>query len=277
MTTNISPLSGENARHLLQKAMEQGPGTVAQERVAARLEQSIALGFVPSSTPGTACELAPAATTASVRTLMASSKLLLSVTLLAGVGIGVGVDRWAASATPHNSATIISSTASSQPTALVLTVGTNSVPRSDAMPTVRAEDLPRVPASSSKQVPTELGPGPVADLDSASPAPEALHARPSGEQSPSPLASLREQQTLLDQARLALGKEQPELCLDALAQHRSRFPQSLLDEERDALTIKALAASGNLRAARERAAAFLTRHPRSMLKPSLEATVGNVR
>jgi hypothetical protein len=126
---------------------------------------------------------------------------------------------------------------------------------SGAEPTVNVEALPLVSSFGQRRTPT--------------PAPEPPRGEP-----PLTEASLHEQQALLDQARLALGQGQAARCLDALAAHRGRFPQSLLAEKRDVLTIKAMAKAGNLTSAREQAARFIKRYPRSLLIPSIESTVG---
>ena len=55
----------------------------------------------------------------------------------------------------------------------------------------------------------------------------------------------------------------------AVAWHRARFPRSKLEEERGALTIKALRAVGRSAEASVEAARFAARYPRSVFLPSL--------
>jgi hypothetical protein len=174
------------------------------------------------------------------------------------IPIGVGLDRVAVSRLPAHATVAVSPPPRNRPQAAASAA---SPPDSNATPSVHAEELPLLPAALPKR---------------AASAPMPVEVQPAAAVE-SHQASLREQQALLDQARLALGHGQPDRCLAALGTHRSRFPTSLLAEERDALTIKALAASGNLAAAREQATAFLTRYPRSLLLPSIEATVGAIR
>lgn len=293
MTTPLSPLSPENALNLLKLAIDHEPDQLIQERVAARLEQSIAAGLVPiaaSSTiagqtattaSGHAATAAPghAATAISGTTLgslAASSKLMLGLTLAAGVGIGIGVDRWVMSESARSSVEARAAAGSSLLTTTAAPLLDRIAP-TDTIPTVRAEDLPRLPAALQKRPPAELAPGQVTNVNAVDSAAASLRADPRDEQATLHQTSLREQQALLDQARLALGKGEPERCLAAIATHRSRFPQSLLAEERDALTIKALVASGSMSTASEQLETFLQDYPRSLLIPSLKSTVGNIQ
>ncbi|HEY5959757.1 MAG TPA: hypothetical protein VIV60_24555, partial [Polyangiaceae bacterium] len=76
-------ISSENARALLKRDLDFDPGAPVLERVSARLEQSLlAAPSFPTQDP--AMPLGP---------LAASPKLFIGLTLLAGVGIGVGLDR----------------------------------------------------------------------------------------------------------------------------------------------------------------------------------------
>jgi hypothetical protein len=89
-------------------------------------------------------------------------------------------------------------------------------------------------------------------------------------------ADLGEQQALLDQARASLGRGDGPGALESLKAHSSRFPESVLTEEREALTIKSLVKAGRAADARARFLAFEARFPRSPLLPSLRATTANV-
>ena len=94
----------------------------------------------------------------------------------------------------------------------------------------------------------------------------ARSARPSG-------ASLGEQQALLDAARKSLARGESRAVLETLNAHSSRYPDSDLVEEREALAIKALVAAGRYQAARERGARFKQRFPNSLLAPSVTAAL----
>jgi hypothetical protein len=90
------------------------------------------------------------------------------------------------------------------------------------------------------------------------------------------LASLAEQQALLDVARAAFASSDYPATLKTLAAHSARFPKSVLAEEREGLQIKALAASGRVPEARALAARFQARHPQSLLLPSIKDSVGAI-
>jgi hypothetical protein len=81
--------------------------------------------------------------------------------------------------------------------------------------------------------------------------------------------SLAEQQVLLDVARRALARGDGATALEALAWHRSRFPRTQLEEEREALTIKAVRAAGRGAEASAQAKLFTARYPRSVFSPGL--------
>jgi hypothetical protein len=76
--------------------------------------------------------------------------------------------------------------------------------------------------------------------------------------------------TLLDRARRALSEGDAARAQALLLEHARRFPKSLLTQEREALVIKALAASGRRDAARARAAEFEQRYPKSLLLDSIK-------
>jgi len=88
--------------------------------------------------------------------------------------------------------------------------------------------------------------------------------------------SLAEQQALLDVARVAFAGGNYAETLQTLANHAARFPNSVLAEEREALQIKALAASAQLSRARALALRFQARHPQSLLLPSIKDSVGAI-
>jgi len=90
------------------------------------------------------------------------------------------------------------------------------------------------------------------------------------------LASLAEQQALLDVARAEFARSDYAATLRTLAAHSARFPRSVLSEEREALQIKALAAGDRVPEARSLAARFQTRYPRSLLLPSVKDSVGTI-
>jgi hypothetical protein len=66
----------------------------------------------------------------------------------------------------------------------------------------------------------------------------------------------------------------PDDALASLEQHRTRFPHGDLEEEREALAIKALAKAGQPGAARARAAAFRARFPQSLFADGVASDLG---
>jgi len=84
---------------------------------------------------------------------------------------------------------------------------------------------------------------------------------------------LGRERSLVDMARSALARGSSAAAMSALRDHERAFPNGRLSEERDALWIQVLASSGRHAEAKQRAAAFRTRFPNSMLWPSVEAAV----
>ena len=74
---------------------------------------------------------------------------------------------------------------------------------------------------------------------------------------------LREESLALLDARTALRAGQAGRALELLDQMRTRFPRGALGQEREALTIEALAKTGQAAAAERRADAFVRNHPHS--------------
>jgi hypothetical protein len=70
---------------------------------------------------------------------------------------------------------------------------------------------------------------------------------------------------LLRRARSAYGQRDFSGALLLVAEHNRRFPQGHLAEEREALRVRSLAGAGRSAEARQAAAAFAARFPRSVL------------
>jgi hypothetical protein len=85
--------------------------------------------------------------------------------------------------------------------------------------------------------------------------------------------SLAAEQALLDPARAALAHGDGTGALAGLALHERRFPKGALSQERDAMTIRALALTGDRARARARAESFRARYPGSLLWPMIAATL----
>lgn len=92
--------------------------------------------------------------------------------------------------------------------------------------------------------------------------PSASTAAPSGSVT-SAVDALREESALVAAARVAMRRGDGAAALDSLEIARVRFPRGTLLQEREVLTIEALAQSGNAPAASRRASSFLKAFPAS--------------
>ena len=88
-------------------------------------------------------------------------------------------------------------------------------------------------------------------------------------------ALLTEELGALDHARLALVNGEGRRTLDELDAYDRRFPGGRLQIEAEVLRIDALAKLGRKEAARQRAEAFLRRHPNSVLATRVRAHVAD--
>ena len=102
-------------------------------------------------------------------------------------------------------------------------------------------------------------------MAAAAPAPLAAANAATNDARPRPASSsqLREESIAVLDARSALRAGDATRSLTLLEQARVRFPRGALGQEREALTIQALARSGDHASARLRAEAFLRTHPQS--------------
>jgi hypothetical protein len=138
-----------------------------------------------------------------------------------------------------------------------------AVPSTGA-PTAAAANGISLPAPSGVTLERSVGPA-----HSLAPAPSAREpAVPYGSgQASFPTSAADESDTAesrrLLAARSLLRAGRTSAALDTLAAIRADFPAGSLVQEREALTIEALLASGQRAAARARAAAFLERYPNS--------------
>jgi hypothetical protein len=135
----------------------------------------------------------------------------------------------------------------------------------------RAEQSAPAPAPQAPSALPELAP--VAEAEVGTPPAPALPARPLRTEPPegrSADAALERERTLLERARAALARGRPELALQAAQQHEAEFPRGRLREERELLSIQALAAQGEHAAARKRAERFRRDFPHSLLVGAVE-------
>jgi hypothetical protein len=86
--------------------------------------------------------------------------------------------------------------------------------------------------------------------------------------------SLERELSLLERARSALSEGQPQTALQLLREHHSLYPKSVLQQEREALAIRALLGAGRRSEAQRRAQTFIQAYPTSALRGSIERAVG---
>jgi hypothetical protein len=88
--------------------------------------------------------------------------------------------------------------------------------------------------------------------------------------------TLAAERAIVDVARHAVGAGDGVAALESVAVHERQFPSGLLEEEREAIAVKALALLGRTGEARSRAARFFARYPRSLLAPAVERSLSSV-
>lgn len=135
-----------------------------------------------------------------------------------------------------------------------------SAPRGASSP------APAAPHSDESAAPASA-PEPAAAADAAgaaAPAPGTPEERAS---------RLREENAMLAQARAAMRSGDTGGAMRMLEEARQKFPDGVLGQEREALTIETLAKSGAKGAASARAAAFIKAHPTSPHAARLQAFV----
>jgi hypothetical protein len=133
-------------------------------------------------------------------------------------------------------------------------------------------EAPPVPSAA----PALPAPQPPPSSSQRAQAPAAAVAAPRAALERGEPASLAEQQALLDVARSAFARNDYAATLKALNEHFRRYPTTLLGEEREALEIKVLAATGRADEAKARAVRFKARFPQSLLMPSVNDSVGAI-
>lgn len=140
-----------------------------------------------------------------------------------------------------------------------------------SVPTPRVDENPRPP-------PTVVDHPREAEVQSTPRAPASAAEPPAPKKSErdaaprrSPTADAHNQELgVLQRARAAVASGQFSTALEAIAEHQRRFPAGLLQEEREALRVKALAGLGETEDARKAARRFRERFPNSVLSPRLD-------
>lgn len=135
-----------------------------------------------------------------------------------------------------------------------------------------ASEAPRIEEHAAAPSESEAL-GERANEATAPPARSALDGRGADSAPPGRDVDLAAERALLEVARTALARRDAEAALAALGRHSQRYAQGRLVEERESLTIQALAASGRMDEAQRRAERFRERSPNSMLLPAVDAVL----
>jgi hypothetical protein len=207
------------------------------DRVFERLAVSIGTGVVAAG----------AVAGASRAMSLTTSKIAVIVLSSFGAGIGVGVLGHATLAERPAPTAIATSAARSEPAPVPVTAAPPSITSTrtvDAQPPI-ATSAPVRAAVSARPAPSS------SDKDDR----------------------LARERAWIDQARMALVRGSARDALVALDAHAREFPSGRMTEEREALGVHALAASGQTDQARARADAFRTRWPASVFGPVVDRAV----
>ena len=129
---------------------------------------------------------------------------------------------------------------------------------------------PLVPSALPSVVPV-IVPLPVVSIDSLPSVPIPAAPSHSAAAVVAPDTDLAAERALVDRARSAIARGQPDAALDAVTTHAKTFPKGRLAEERDALTVQALAQAGRANDARARAARFHVDFPHSVFGAAVDA------
>jgi hypothetical protein len=144
-----------------------------------------------------------------------------------------------------------------------------AAPAAVAPPRVTPPVAVAVPVATTPRVAVEALP----TAESAvPPAPAGAPSSRSEREAP----SLERELSLLERARTLLSEGQSQGTLQLLREHRLSYPNSALQQEREALAIRALIAAGRSVEARGRAVRFVEAYPTSALRGSVERAVESI-
>lgn len=157
--------------------------------------------------------------------------------------------------------------------------GAPAAPSAMALPVVSPSVVPPV-AVVERMDPKPEAPPSSAMQGSISESPRVERAEPRGEiqrdgvATPGDRASrLREEASLLRGARESLRSGDSQAALERVRAAKARHPDGVLLQETEAITIEALAASGSVREAEDRARQFLRTYPKSPYGQRMQAIV----
>lgn len=131
------------------------------------------------------------------------------------------------------------------------------------------------PAKFSQAAPPPAPEPGAIPLDESSPSPPRARLQKAVTTAPAVEGGFDPELRELEVARRAVATN-PSQALAALRLHGQRYPRSVLSQEREALTVKALVAAGRQAEARAAAASFGQRYPDSMLLDSVQNAIRSI-
>lgn len=251
----IAPLSSRAARLLQGERARVADGSL-EERLLARLETTLpagALDTIAAGAEGPAIQSpqAPTNTPAGHDAAASAVRWKIGAALVVGLLGGAAIE--------HARVAAVGPSAALSPAPAVSVSAQPAEPRHDDDASVPVVALSDLPSTSPQKL---LAPSPHGTDASASDGRDVL---------------LHEERSLLDRARTALGRRDSAAALEALREVDRRLSNPQLREEHDALVILALAQAGRAEEARQRAAAFHARYPKSMFSSSIARVTGDAQ
>ncbi len=258
MAEDLDPLS-PLARRALEAEKRRGDVDASMEgRILARVVTSVAVLGAATVAGNAAASAGGAASKGGAAAAGLTGKALPWITLAFFVGGGTGAALHAALAEAPRPAVAPSAVASPPAAASFVGHAAGPLERSSG-PDPSVVSAPPVaisalPSANPTPMPSALAHGPVTP-----------HASSSSEgASGGSDVDLAGERALIDRARAALGRGQSDDALTALEAHAKKYPHGRLVEEREALSVDALARAGRLDAARARASRFRAMYPNSV-------------
>ena len=248
--TFSEPIAPELAELIALARKADGPDEITRERVYHRLAGTLALPLIPAAAAtGSAAAAGGAAATSSVKTLA------IAVLVTAGIG-ATGFAGWMIySHGSDNDAAVVSG--------------------GESVTDVLDEEIAAPAALSSAEPPELEKEEDTEELTgaTAAPAPDTAAPKSRKHSTESERPAETTERLLIEAAREALRKGYPKNSLEILRRHKQKFADGKFAEERDALTVMALAKSGQAARAQKQALRFSARYPGSMFIEAINASV----
>jgi hypothetical protein len=242
--SDLESLPPEIARLLAAEKSHPAPPAAMQSRVLERFPTEVVNGVFAGSGA-----IGASALTGTTSLLLRRLPLAATMLVVGGLG-GAGLHAWLRK--PPQTTVYVP-----------VVVPPAPVPAPPPPPDVPPVEVPPTKTELRREPPARRAPPP------PSPAPTPPPAATESERLARDRA-LAAERALIEQARTALSRSKPADALGLLAQHRSAFGKGQLVEEREALEILSLAASGQPGLARTRAAGFKQVFPKSMLLRAID-------